>query len=289
MTNSEGEIQGSSVLYKNKVMPKQKKYRLAKSICKNEIEDFIKTLVSKFKDSLVQILDKEENLYKILVEGKSLEDPSCIIKINLQAIDKNSTEINLDFDFKLYYKKVFKTGLIGILVAFAVITVSVGMLNVQNLLSLGYLLGGVGLFGVSCLILGIFIWNKSLTFHTSTLEALYQRLDSREQELIDKALQEFREKQLKEKLKEKMDTCYKCGAPIPSLRQAGEVSCGTCNELLLTCFVCLLNINHKEQVIFCPHCNSPAHHNHLREWLKIKNYCPRCKQKISEGDFKKPD
>ncbi|NVM52302.1 MAG: hypothetical protein HWN66_01280 [Candidatus Helarchaeota archaeon] len=278
--------QESVVLYKNKTIPRRQDYRLEISVCETEIKGFIEILKEKFRESSIQILETQKNSFKILVDGKGLEDPSCIIDINLRAKGENNTRIELDLDFSPYYKKVFKTGLIGILVVFLILTMSIGALDVQNLLSLGYLLGGVGFFITTILVLGIFVWNRSLAFHTSAVEALYRRLDARENDFIDQALNLFREKQLQEKPKEKPDTCYQCSAPIPAQREPSEVFCENCRELFLTCSVCLLNIDHGESVILCPHCNASAHRDHLREWLKIKNYCPYCKQKINEGDLK---
>lgn len=277
-----GEERESIILYKAKTVPKQKTYRLRHSVCEDEVKGFIKALEEKFRESSVQVIEEQENNYKILVEGKSLEDPSCNININLQEKGENSTKIELDLDFKPYYKKVFKAGLVGILVVFAILTVSVGAIDVQNLLSLGYLFGGVGLFAVTFIVLGFFVWNKSLAFNVSALERLYWRLDNLERDVIDQALEQFRKEQLKEIPAEQVDTCHQCGTPIETPTEKGELYCITCQELLLTCSVCLLNINYNESILTCPHCDSPAHRDHLREWLKIKNTCPYCKQKISE-------
>lgn len=275
----------SLILYKNKSVPKLKEYRLDVEVCQKEVEAFIKILSEKFRDGVVQVLDHQGNNYRILIEGENLEDPSCILQVNLQAQGAASTEIELDFDFKPYYKRIFKLGLIGILVVFSVLTISIGALDVQNLLSLGYLFGSLGLFGISFLVLGIFVWNKSLAFHSAAIEALYRRLDFREGEVIDQALQRFREKQVKEKPKQKIDTCYYCNTPIPFEREKGEFLCEKCRKLLLKCAICLLNIDHGEPILLCPHCNAPAHRDHLREWLKIKNYCPYCKEIIREEEL----
>ena len=274
------------ILYKNKSIPKSKEYRLEIAVCQKELEVFIKILSEKFKEGIVQVIEHHENKYKILIEGESLEDPSCILNIELQARGEASTKIEFSSDFKPYYKKIFKLGLIGVLVVFAVLTISIGALDIQNLLSLGYLFGSVGLFGISLLILGLFVWNKSLAFHSAALEALYRWLDSCEAEMIDQALQRFRETQEKEKPMQKIDTCYQCNAPLPTQREKGELVCKKCKNLLVICAVCLLNIDHGEPILLCPHCNAPAHRDHLREWLKIKNYCPYCRQPITEEELK---
>ena len=280
------EKRESFILYKNKNIPKSKEYRLEIAICQREVEAFIKILSEKFREGIVQVIEHHENSYKILIEGEKLEDTSCILKVNLQGQGEASTKIELDSDFKPYYRKILKLGLIGVLVVFSILTISIGALDLRNVLSLGYLFGSIGLFGISLLILGVFVWNKSLAFQSAALEALYRRLDSREGEVIDQALQRFREKQIKEISKQKVDTCYQCNALIPSQREKGELLCGKCQNLLLTCAVCLLNIGHGEPIILCPHCNAPAHRDHLREWLKIKNFCPYCKQPIREEELK---
>ncbi|MHA1264714.1 MAG: PCI domain-containing protein [Candidatus Helarchaeota archaeon] len=49
----------------------------------------------------------------------------------------------------------------------------------------------------------------------------------------------------------------------------------------LRCMVCNLTINPaKEEIVYCPHCNAPAHRSHLIEWIKIKRTCPNCKRSI---------
>lgn len=275
----------SLVQYKNRSVPKRKEYRLERIVCNKEVKEFIKILEKKFKESSVKILESRENSYKILIEGKGLEDPSCKINIKLQEKGQNSTEITLELDFKPYYKRVFTTGLIGVLFVFIVLSVSVGSLSIQNLVSLGYILGSIGLVAISVLILGIFGWNRSLAFHSSALEALYRRLDALEREFIDQALQNFREKAVKEIPKEKGEICFYCDAPLPAVKKLKVIQCEVCHHLTLNCSICLLNINHKEPILICPHCNSPAHRDHFREWLKIKSFCPYCKQKIEEKEL----
>lgn len=281
----EGEDQVELVLYKNKAIPRRKSYRLSSSVCGREVDRFIDNLKQKFGENYIQVIEKDENISKIQINSKSIEEPSSNLTINLREDDGSTTNVNLDLDFKPYYKQVIRAGLAGILVVFAVLTVSIGAWNLQNLLSLGYIFGSIGLFGIGLLVLGFFAWNKTQSFQISAIDAFYWRLDSLEKETIDEALQRFRQKEALEKPVEKEDTCYQCNTPIPSKKEAGEVVCRNCQQLFLTCSVCLLNINHGETKVSCPHCNSPAHRDHLREWLKIKNYCPYCKQEISEEEL----
>lgn len=276
------EKQNPDLLYKNKKVPKRKTYNLGIDFCKGEVKKFIEDLKQKFKYNFLQLDDIEQYRYEILIQSEGIEDISCKINITLQEKLENNTEIELDCDFKSYYKNVFKTGLIGILVVFSILTVSIGALNLNNLVSLGYLFGTLGLFGVSLAVLGIFVWNKSLAFHTSVVETLYRGLDLAEKEFIDEALKRFRESKVLEKPKEITDTCYFCNAPLTKIRKKGVIVCPECHGIPKTCSVCLLNINYGDSTLKCPHCNSIAHQDHLREWLKIKSYCPYCKQEIKE-------
>lgn len=277
--------QDTSVLYKNKSMPKKKIYRLQISICETEVKNFIKSIKEKFTDSTIEVTEDQENEFVISVEGKSIEDPSYKVGITLFSEGKNSTIIETEMNFSPYYKRVFKLGFFGIFAVFIVLTFSVGALGFQNLLSLEYLLGSFGLFGISFLVLGFFVWNRSLAFHLSALEALYWRLDSLEKDFIDQALEKFRDTYLPVEPKLELDTCHQCSTPVPANRAPGELLCESCRNLFLTCSVCLLNINHGDSIILCPHCKSPAHRDHLLEWLKIKYYCPFCKQKIDVGEL----
>lgn len=47
-------------------------------------------------------------------------------------------------------------------------------------------------------------------------------------------------------------------------------------EIIGTCSVCNLSISSSEEALACPICNNPAHPSHLKEWVKIKGFCPRC-------------
>lgn len=285
----EGEDQVELVLYKNKAIPRRKSYRLSSSVCGKEVDRFIDNLKQKFGENYIQVIEKDENISKIQINSKSIEEPSSNLTINLREDDGSTTNVNLDLDFKPYYKLVIRAGLTGILVVFAVLTVSIGAWNLQNLLSLGYIFGSIGLFGIGLMVLWFFAWNKTQSFQISAIDAFYWRLDSLEGDVIDEALQRFREKEVLEKPVEKLKTCYHCESPIPSQKEAGEVVCLTCQKLFLTCSVCLLNINYKETILLCPHCSSASHRDHFREWLKIKNFCPYCKQEISEAELKEGD
>jgi len=56
--------------------------------------------------------------------------------------------------------------------------------------------------------------------------------------------------------------------------------CESCGEDFPKCIVCHLTI--LDDFTKTPCCGSPAHLVHLREWLKIKEECPICKEKLKE-------
>jgi len=53
----------------------------------------------------------------------------------------------------------------------------------------------------------------------------------------------------------------------------------------LRCMVCGLEIKSGEDIVFCRYCNSPAHREHLLEWLHIKGICPYCRHFLRESDL----
>jgi len=75
-------------------------------------------------------------------------------------------------------------------------------------------------------------------------------------------------------------TCPSCGMPYAS----DTPFCPNCGEERLRCIVCLLPIVSGD-IIKCPHCGGIAHKEHLQEWVKVKGFCPNCKQALSEYDL----
>ena len=53
----------------------------------------------------------------------------------------------------------------------------------------------------------------------------------------------------------------------------------------LRCMDCGLEIKSGEDIVFCRYCNSPAHREHLLEWLHIKGICPYCRHFLRESDL----
>ncbi len=71
--------------------------------------------------------------------------------------------------------------------------------------------------------------------------------------------------------------CPSCGMSLDS--RANQ--CESCGEDFPKCIVCNLPI--LDDYTKTPCCGSPAHAVHLREWLKIKDECPICKEKLKEA------
>jgi hypothetical protein len=54
----------------------------------------------------------------------------------------------------------------------------------------------------------------------------------------------------------------------------------------LDCMVCNLSLRHSDDIVWCPHCLSPAHRIHLLEWLHVKGRCPMCDRELNERELK---
>jgi hypothetical protein len=52
------------------------------------------------------------------------------------------------------------------------------------------------------------------------------------------------------------------------------------SEFQENCSVCRMQITDVNSMVRCPECGTPAHYSHLAEWLKIRGFCPICKNKI---------
>jgi predicted RNA-binding Zn-ribbon protein involved in translation (DUF1610 family) len=81
------------------------------------------------------------------------------------------------------------------------------------------------------------------------------------------------------------DYCWNCGAAAkvglaPPLalgrRTKGRIRSGIC-------MVCKRGLENADEMLFCPHCGSLAHRDHLLEWLHVKNYCPSCGRHLDEA------
>jgi transcription elongation factor Elf1 len=75
--------------------------------------------------------------------------------------------------------------------------------------------------------------------------------------------------------------CFYCGLEIP--RDAEY--CPHCGEARVRCSVCLGDIASGEQFVKCPYCGILCHRDHLSEWIKVKGYCPNCRQRLKEIDI----
>ncbi len=63
-----------------------------------------------------------------------------------------------------------------------------------------------------------------------------------------------------------------------SLSEGGRISSET--DVQENCSVCRMQISDVNTMVRCPECGTPAHYAHLAEWLKIRGFCPICKNRI---------
>jgi hypothetical protein len=85
------------------------------------------------------------------------------------------------------------------------------------------------------------------------------------------------------------DYCWNCGAaakaglapaPVPRRLARRRIRSGIC-------MVCKRGLENADEMLFCPHCGSLAHRDHLLEWLHVKNYCPTCGRPLDEATVRK--
>lgn len=75
--------------------------------------------------------------------------------------------------------------------------------------------------------------------------------------------------------------CLFCGSEI-----SGDAKhCPNCGGVRLKCPVCQMDIVSGEQYTKCPYCGALSHRDHLLEWIKVKGYCPNCRQRLKEEDL----
>ncbi len=65
-----------------------------------------------------------------------------------------------------------------------------------------------------------------------------------------------------------------------------NIVCASCNTKFNRCPICKHPIS-KEDLVFCPFCNSSFHKTEFLEWLKIYANCPRCKKELDMWEFQK--
>jgi hypothetical protein len=75
--------------------------------------------------------------------------------------------------------------------------------------------------------------------------------------------------------------CPSCGELYPS----DTPFCPSCGAEREKCTVCLLPMAPGSEITKCPHCGGIAHKDHLLEWIKVKGFCPKCKNKLTEYDL----
>ena len=76
--------------------------------------------------------------------------------------------------------------------------------------------------------------------------------------------------------------CIKCGELITSKTP----KCPHCSKTQIRCMICLQFIGQEELYYECIHCGQLAHQVHLQMWLKEKQFCPYCKQKLTLEDLR---
>jgi hypothetical protein len=74
--------------------------------------------------------------------------------------------------------------------------------------------------------------------------------------------------------------CFFCGAEIPKNAEY----CPRCGEARARCSVCNNDIVSKDLYVKCPYCGALSHREHLLEWIKVKGYCPNCRDRLKETD-----
>nr|MDO8135714.1 hypothetical protein [Candidatus Njordarchaeum guaymaensis] len=58
-------------------------------------------------------------------------------------------------------------------------------------------------------------------------------------------------------------------------------------NIRMRCIVCNLDIKGGQEISRCPHCGNLSHRVHILEWLHTRNYCPACKEHLSESELEK--
>ncbi|MFB0559831.1 MAG: right-handed parallel beta-helix repeat-containing protein [Candidatus Lokiarchaeia archaeon] len=75
--------------------------------------------------------------------------------------------------------------------------------------------------------------------------------------------------------------CVYCGCELSE----NAKFCPLCGKAIAICSVCNRDILSGEVFVECPYCHVPSHRDHLLEWIKVKGYCPNCKERLSRLDI----
>ncbi len=76
--------------------------------------------------------------------------------------------------------------------------------------------------------------------------------------------------------------CFDCNTTLDNFREP----CPNCFARPPQCSVCRSKMNSSENIVVCPHCNNAAHYVHIKSWLKIKGFCPICRNALRLGVMK---
>ncbi|MFB0559813.1 MAG: DUF2341 domain-containing protein [Candidatus Lokiarchaeia archaeon] len=71
--------------------------------------------------------------------------------------------------------------------------------------------------------------------------------------------------------------CVYCGCELSE----NANFCPLCGMAVAFCSVCNLDIFPGDPIVRCPHCDVLNHKDHLLEWIKIRGYCPNCREKLN--------
>lgn len=75
--------------------------------------------------------------------------------------------------------------------------------------------------------------------------------------------------------------CFSCGHSLDNFREP----CPSCFTQSPQCSVCRSRMNSSEDIVACHHCKNTAHRIHILEWLKIKGFCPICRNSLRADDL----
>lgn len=199
-------------------------------------------------------------------------------KLKIQPEELGS-KIKFNFDFKEYYKQNIKLVLKGSIFVVLFLIIIIGSYNLLNLIEPWFILTNLGIVGACILFIGAFILDSSEDSQHIFMNNCSSFLDGFESQLITKALEEFRSKQIKEivpNIPPKEIICNNCHA----INKYSSNFCIKCGISLIKCSICLSKIAASEEILECPSCHSLAHKTHLLEWLKIKGCCPVCRNPL---------
>ncbi|MFW9831436.1 MAG: hypothetical protein ACFFD8_06645 [Candidatus Thorarchaeota archaeon] len=132
------------------------------------------------------------------------------------------------------------------------------------------LLIGLGIFLASIITLSSF-----LLYSRSREEISKVSTEPSRKELMITALSPYPISDLKPILF-RLIHCRRCGILAPGV----NLRCPKCNAYLHRCVFCNKPILQTDYVSFCFMCGALAHHEHMKNWLLKRSYCPQCGKQL---------